>query len=527
MAATEETPPKSNTQEEVEADDNEEEEEDDDEDEDYEEEEEEEEEEEPADTSFSTRSKLQTLFRRLSTGPVSIRVHDVVVKGNARTKESLIEAEALDALRSASTVQELIRAAGVANERLQRLGIFERVSITLDAGPPELPGTTNVVIEVVEPKNPLTGDFGVYTKPEARAWSLEGSLKLKNSFGYGDIWDVSGAYGWDQTSELSAGLSLPRFKVVPTPLTARVSLLTQDWLKFSSYKERLLGISLGLLSSKHHNLAYNLTWRNLTDPSRMSSKSIRRQLGHSLLSSIKYTFKVDRRNSHLRPTRGWAFLSSSQIGGLGPDSKSLRFVRQEFDLRGALPLGFYNAAFNVGVSAGVIMPWGEGFLSLPSPLPDRFHMGGNSSPVCSLGGFNSLLGFKMRGLGPTDLRRLVTRTVDDANPQVSPGRDELGGDLAVTAFADLSFDLPLKLFRDSGIHGHVFASAGNLAKITEGRLKEFSLGNFWQTFRSSIGLGVVIPTKLLRMEINYCYILRQSEHDVAKTGVQFNFSSPS
>lgn len=163
---------------------------------------------------------------------------------------------------------------------------------------------------------------------QARSWSLEGSLKLKNLFGYGDIWDGSGAIGWDQTSEISAGMSLPRFKGLVTPLVARISLLSQDWLKFSSYKERLLGLSVGLVSTRHHDLAYNLTWRTLSDQSQMSSRSIRRQLGHNVLSSLKYSFKIDRRNSPLRPTRGYAFLSTSQIGGLTPDSRSLRFLRQ-------------------------------------------------------------------------------------------------------------------------------------------------------------------------------------------------------
>jgi len=130
---------------------------------------------------------------------------------------------------------------------------------------------------------------------QARTWSLEGSLKLKNPFGYADIWDLSGSYGWDQATELSAGLSLPRFKALPTSLSARVSLLSQDWLKFSSYKERLLGVPFGLLSMRNHDLAYSLTWHHLTYPSSMASKSIRRHLGYGLLSSIKYIYKLDHR----------------------------------------------------------------------------------------------------------------------------------------------------------------------------------------------------------------------------------------
>ncbi|KAJ0983887.1 hypothetical protein J5N97_002243 [Dioscorea zingiberensis] len=466
------------------------------------------------------------LLARLSNGTVRIRVHDVVIKGNTITKDSIIEAEVADLFRSASTLKELVHAAATANAMLRQLGIFDSVAITLDAGPPELPDTANVVIQVVEAKNPLTGDIGIYTRPEARTWTLEGSLKRKNYFGYGDIWDASVAYGWDQTTELSVGAHLPRFKALSSPLTARVSLLTQDWLKFSSYKEHLLGLSLGLFSTRQHDLSYNLTWRALADPSQMASKSVRRQLGHSLLSSIKYTFRIDQRDSFLRPRSGYAFLSTTQIAGLGPDSKSLRFLRQEIDLRGALPLGFYNAALNVGVSAGFVMPWGRGFMNNCSPLPDRFFMGGHSSPVCTLGGPTSLLGFKFRGLGPTESRRRIPAKTDGEDSTAAPGRDVLGGDIAVTAFADLSFDLPLKLFREAGIHGHAFVCAGNLTKVFPQELRSFSLHKFGETFRSTAGFGLIIPTKLFRMEINYCYILRQFEHDHGKTGIQFNFSSP-
>lgn len=471
------------------------------------------------------RENLETLIRRLSTKPLRFRVHDILIRGNTKTKDSLIEAEVLDAFQKASTMQEILHAARVAGARLRGLGIFDAVSITLDAGPVELPGTANVVIEVVEAKNPLTGDFGVYSRPEARAWSLEGSMKLKNPLGYGDFWNASGSYGWDQTTKISAEVSLPRFKAVSTPLAARLSLINQDWLRFSSYKESQLGLSFGLLSTSHHDLAYDLAWRRLTDPSHMSSKSIRRQLGHNLISSVNYSYKIDRRDSHLRPTSGYAFLCKSLLGGLGPTSKSLRFIRQEIDLRGAIPLGFFNAALNVGVAAGFVTPWGRGFMNTPSTLPERFFLGGHSSAVCGLG-LVSLLGFEYRGLGPTDNRILVlnNRGGNDT-PDASQGTDALGGDLALTTYADLSFDLPLKLFKDSGIHGHAFINAGNLARLTGGEYKNFSLKKFCSTFRSSTGFGLVIPTKLFRMEINYCYILRQFENDRGKTGIQFSFSS--
>lgn len=257
----------------------------------------------------------------------------------------------------------------------------------------------------------------------------------------------------------------------------------------------------------------------------MASKSIRKQLGHNLLSAMKYTYTIDHRDSHLRPTKGYAFVSTSQVGGIW-GSKGLRFFRQEFDIRGAVPFSFYNAALNAGISAGVVLPLGRGFWGSPSSVPDRFFLGGNSSPVCSLGGLNSLLGFKTRGIGPTELRRFVPSESAMDDSAASPGRDYLGGDFAVSAFADLSFDLPLKLFRDAGIHGHAFLTAGNLAKLSEGEYRNFSFAEFRHTFRSSAGVGIIIPTKLFRVEINYCYILKQFEHDRGKTGIRFSFSSP-
>jgi outer membrane protein insertion porin family len=162
---------------------------------------------------------------------------------------------------------------------------------------------------------------------QTRSCSLEGSLKLKNLFGYCETWDASGAFQLDHTTELSAGVELPRIGAMPTPLNTRISFLSEDWLK-SSLKEHLMGVSVGLLSTMNHNLVYNLTWRTLNDPARMSSNSVQEQLGDSLLSSIKYAYKVDQRDSSIRPMCGFAFLSSSQVGGLAPGSKYSRFLRQ-------------------------------------------------------------------------------------------------------------------------------------------------------------------------------------------------------
>lgn len=117
------------------------------------------------------RARMESLVRQFSRQGIPVRVHSVLIKGNAKTKDSLIEAK-LEVLKSASTVQELLQAASIANARLQQLEIFDSVNITLDAGPPEIPGTATVVVEVAENENFLTGNIAIFSKPEVLLESI-------------------------------------------------------------------------------------------------------------------------------------------------------------------------------------------------------------------------------------------------------------------------------------------------------------------------------------------------------------------
>lgn len=117
------------------------------------------------------RLRLETLSRRLSSELVPIRVHDVVINGNTKTKDWVIEAE-LKGIENATTVQELLRESEIALARLQSLGIFDSSKVRLEPGPPELPDTANVVVDIVEAVNNVSGEFGVYTKPSVQSCSL-------------------------------------------------------------------------------------------------------------------------------------------------------------------------------------------------------------------------------------------------------------------------------------------------------------------------------------------------------------------
>ncbi|KAJ4779917.1 Sorting and assembly machinery component 50-A-like protein [Rhynchospora pubera] len=469
-------------------------------------------EEEDDDGDPTDSETIPSLLRRLAASPVPIKVRSVQINNSSRTKRELIESVLdQDSILKSSTLQELVYVAGLANARLKRLGVFRSVRITIDAGPDDVPGSSMVVVDVAEAVHPFAGDFFVDCNTEWEfqeyAWLLGSSIKLKNLLGYADIWDISTSYGWDQVPELSVGLTLPFIKYIPSPLVARISLFPQEWFNVHSYKDRLVGLSFGLISTLNHNLSYDLSWRVLSDPTRIQPHSIKQWLSNGMLNSMKYTYNVDMRDSVVRPTCGYAFFSSSQIG-FSPTNWRSWFFRQEFDLRAAFPLNYLKSSLNLGVSAGLITPFGKEITDLPPNMAYKFHFS-TTSPTSRLGGL-SLFGFKPKG------STLLETSSSDAN----------GGDIAVTAFADLSFDLPMKFLREKGVYGHAFVNAGNVVRLKENDWKKLSFVEFLDTCRSSAGFGFVLPTKIFRLEINYCYILKQFQNDGGKTGIQLNFSSP-
>lgn len=132
----------------------------------------------------------------------------------------------------------------------------------------------------------------------------------------------------NQVPDINVGVSVPRFKTwVTAPMEARIYSSTKDCLKYSSFRDQSLGVNLGLKSNNSY-VEYDLAWRTLTDPTKMSSESVRNQLGRYLYSTLKYTYQIDNRDSIFRPTQGYAFASTSQIGGLLPGLSSPRFLRQ-------------------------------------------------------------------------------------------------------------------------------------------------------------------------------------------------------
>ncbi|XP_021734060.1 uncharacterized protein LOC110700770 [Chenopodium quinoa] len=189
----------------------------------------------------------------------------------------------------------------------------------------------------------------------------------------------------------------------------------------------------------------------------------------------------------------------------------------------ALPLDYKNAALNLGFSGGLMLPWSKSCVNRPlfPPRANKIFLSENSSVFGFMGGLDSLWSLRYRGVhGPN----IGMQTRDDSSSSLM--NIALDGDLAFSAFADLSFDLPVKVLRDKGIYGHVFASAGSVLKLKEIKPNNFSLRNLMESFRTSVKCGIVLPIKnRYNMEVNICHIMERSFNQIeSKFGLQLCFS---
>ena len=99
--------------------------------------------------------------------------------------------------------------------------------------------------------------------------------------------------------------------------------------------------------------------------------------------------------------------------------------------------------------------------------------------------------------------------------------------------------LPHATLRKVGIFGQVFVNAGTVLPLS-GPGAARSIADIGQSMRAAAGAvrqccvclaecassdfasqGVVFPTRIGRLEVNYCVTLRAMEHDRPKRGVQF------
>lgn len=196
------------------------------------------------------------------------------------------------------------------------------------------------------------------------------------------------------------------------------------------------------------------------------------------------------------PFAGWALRFTSEISNIG-NGGFLDFVKNECTGLYALPVG-KNSAFHFEWSGGAIFPLNK---QIDTLLMDRFYLGG-ISPF-------GLRGFELRGIGPSDRRRISVQVIPHPLKKIfqqSSGlfylldtsqmqgerepstrlRDAIGGDYSLSLLAALRFNLPGEISNTAGLRGQLFFNAGNSCSSVKGRNITNAILEFAKTMRFSI-----------------------------------------
>ncbi len=415
------------------------------------------------DTSRNFKEKKVDLVFKIIEGP-KLFVEQIEISGNTHTRDNVIRREFQVEEGDAFDPSMLKRS----EEKLQSLGYFESVKVNVRQGS----NSQNAVVDINVKEAPT------------------GSLSL--GLGYSTDTDVSAQFSFSETNFRGAGQGI-RFSVSSSKDSSSVGLgfkergfLGRDVLvsmdiDYTDSKPRASGYTANILAVKPRigfNLSsdsrVNLTYKfeNLDVTAVGSSEVLKQDLGQSTRSLVDLSFRHDKRDSIIKPTKGYMIKIGSEIAGLGGDEQ---FVKTEAS--GKVYQGIYgnNIIFSTELEGG-ILTMGKGY----SKIVDRFQLGGRS-----------FRGFKYNGIGPREL---------SGGKHTIP----LGGEKYAIARFAASF--PLGLPRELGLFGSLFAEAGSLWDLktdptVSGLSNKVALTD--RSLRTSIGFAMNWETPIGPLQFNW------------------------
>ena len=203
-----------------------------------------------------------------------------------------------------------------------------------------------------------------------------------------------------------------------------------------------------------------------------TSEVLKQDLGKSTRSILDLSVRHDKRNSIIKPTRGYIFKLGSEIAGLGGDDQYFKSTASGKIYRGILG----NSVVFSSELEGGLLTMGKGY----SRIVDRFTMGGRS-----------FRGFEFNGIGPREI---------SGGKYTIP----LGGEKY--AILRLAASFPLGLPRELGLFGSVFAETGTLWHLktdptVAGVSENIALTD--RSLRSSIGFAVNWETPIGPLQFNW------------------------
>ena len=391
-------------------------------------------------------------------------VEQIEISGNTHTRDNVIRREFKVEEGDAFDPSMLKRS----EEKLQSLGYFESVKVNVRQGS--------------SPQNAIV-DIDVKEAPT-------GSLSL--GLGYSTDTDVSAQFSFSESNFRGAGQGI-RFSVSGSKDSSSVGLgfkergflgrdvlLSMD-IDYTNSKPRTTGYTANLLALKpsvgfniSSNTRVNLTYKfeNIDVTAVGSSEVLKQDIGQSTRSLIDFSLRHDKRDSIIKPTKGYIINFGSEIAGLGGDDQFLKSKASGKIYQGV----FDNSIIFSTELEGGILSMGKGY----SKVVDRFLLGGRS-----------FRGFKYNGIGPRELSN-GSYTIP------------LGGEKY--AIARLAASFPLGLPRELGLYGSLFAEAGTLWDLkTDPNISGLSdkVALTDRTIRTSIGFAMNWETPIGPLQFNW------------------------
>ena len=391
-------------------------------------------------------------------------VEQIEISGNTHTRDNVIRREFKVEEGDAFDPSMLKRS----EEKLQSLGYFEGVKVNVRQGS--------------SPQNAIV-DIDVKEAPT-------GSLSL--GLGYSTDTDVSAQFSFSESNFRGAGQGI-RFSVSGSKDSSSVGLgfkergflgrdvlLSMD-IDYTNSKPRTSGYTANLLALKpsvgfniSSNTRVNLAYKfeNIDVTAVGSSEVLKQDIGQSTRSLIDFSLRHDKRDSIIKPTKGYIINFGSEIAGLGGDDQYLKSKASGKIYQGV----FDNSIIFSTELEGGILSMGKGY----SKVVDRFLLGGRS-----------FRGFKYNGIGPRELNN-GSYTIP------------LGGEKY--AIARLAASFPLGLPRELGLYGSLFAEAGTLWDLkTDPNISGLSdkVALTDRTIRTSIGFAMNWETPIGPLQFNW------------------------
>ena len=406
-----------------------------------------------------------------------IFVERVDIEGNVRTLDEVIRREVRVVEGDAFNTAKLRES----HRRIRNLGFFRTVEVERDQG--SAPDRMRVRFKVEEQP---TGEisFGVGYS------SLSGVLgdvgvTERNLLGRGQTLKARFT-GSSVRQEFDVGFTEPYFRDLDVSAGIEAFRITRDRQSDSSFDEKRTGggVKFGytLQRDLRQVVRYQYKRSQILNVDEAASRFIREQAGSTSVSQVSQTLTYDKRDNRLDPTEGHLLSLTTDLAGLGGDTRLLRF-------RGTggyhVPV-FDDSVLSLRAEAGHVVGLGEDV-----NIGERFFIGGNS-----------IRGFSAAGIGPRD-------TVTE---------DALGGNTYYVGTVEYSF--PIGLPDDLGIKMALFTDAGSLWDVEAQGDEVFDS----TALRASAGVGLAWRTAFGLIRVDVAEALAKEKQDETEM-VRFSFGS--